>query len=411
MRGFGEANFKKSSVRIEDLVPVIPWPEGDYEQIRLFGPVFAYCNIWFTIATKRKPDGQSIPKLCLDLDGETDEFTTDICPYRASGKGRPNKWYAVNCIVRSLQEDSNGRTLRFPKPRLEITSRHGWKAYWGTKSDAKNTPVRVVIISENAAEKLVNMKKLNRVKASDGTKYYELSDQKYGCDIQIMLDPNKQGAAKVDIQKGDRTPITPEERAYIMFPLDLLKPDRLEEAKREMADLEDKIIARKDDKKDGGKGSKRKGDDGKPARRGRDEDDVDPDEDDVAEFSDGDLDEDLDADIDMEDRPRRGGKQNKRRARDEDDDLDADSDDEGYDDDGDGDSEDGDADDDDLDADLDDGDAGEDEEDERPARRGSGRDNRGSGRNDSRRAGSSRDSRDRGRDRDTRGRDDRRPRR
>jgi len=214
--------------------------------------------------------------------------------------------------------------LEFPTPKTPPTTQHGYKAYWGTKADAKNTPVRIVEMTENAAEKLVNLKKLNRVKGPDGTEYYEVGDAKFGCDIQIMLDPNKKGAARVDIQKGDRTPITAEERRYIIFPTDLLKPDRLEEARREMADLADKIV--EDEKKPGS-------DDAGNARRGKNRA-PDPDEDDVADISE----DDLDADIDMEDRPRNNkaqpsrGKPSRRRDEPEDDlddmgeDLDADID-------------------------------------------------------------------------------------
>ena len=310
MQGFGEAKFRKKSIRLSDLAPTLDWPVGEYEHIRLIGPISAYCNIWFTILTAKNPK-QAIPKLCLDLDPETDEFTTEICPYRKSGKGREGKYYVVNCIVRSLQEDADGNVLDFPKATIPITEQHGYKAYWGTKADAKRTPVRLVEMTENAAEKLLNIKKLNFVKGPDGKQFYEVSDPKFGCDIQIMMDPNKKGAAKVDVQKGNRTPITPEERRYIIFPTDLMKPDRLEEAKREMADLMTKIV--EDEKKPAAAGE------GKPASRRRA---PDPDADDTTDISA----DDLDSDIEMEDRPRNNRASSNRRParREEPDDLDGD---------------------------------------------------------------------------------------
>lgn len=405
MRGFGETkpSRKGSGERIENLVPTIPWPTGDYETVRIIGPVFAYCNIWFKIRTQKKPEGQNIPKLCLDLDGETDTFATDICPYRASGRGREAKWYAVNVIVRSLQQDSRGNTLQFKRPEiLKPSEHHDFKGFWGDKSMIRNTPVRVLIVPESAAEKIQNMRKLNKIKGEA----YDIGDAKFGCDIQIM-DTEKPGAAKYDVQKGDRTPLTDAERRYVIFPLDLLKPERVAEAKREMADLETKLV--KDEKK--GDKSPRRGrdedDEQRPARRGRDRDE-DPDEDDVAEFDDTELDED-----EMEDRPRnkKGGKpakNDKRRSRDEDededtedDDLDADledgddGDDAGEDDDDNGD--------DDLDADLDDdGDGDDEEEEERPKRSSGGRDRERSGRGNDRRSsggGSSRPGNNRNRNR------------
>ena len=299
MRGFGDATASRGNrERMSDLVPIHPWPEGDYDALRMVGPVFSVEQIWFKIPTRAKPNGQSIPKQCLDHDGETDKHVTDICPYFKSGLGRPGKKYYVNVIVRSLQQDSRGRPLDFPVSRTAIETRLGYKAYWGKKGDERKTPVRVLEVPDGQVEKLKSLRKLNRGKTADGVAtVFELSDPKMGCDINIMFDSTKKGAACYDIQKGDRTPLTREERSYIIFPLDLLKPDRLEEAKREMKDLEAKVItedarsgSRDDDR--GSRGKDARHDDRRSSRRGQDSDDPLL-EDDTTDIDYGDLDGDL----------------------------------------------------------------------------------------------------------------------
>jgi hypothetical protein len=339
-----------------DLVPVIDWPEDEYAHVRIVGPVYAYCNIWFTIATKQRPapKGVSIPKLCLDLDGETDEFVTNNCPYRKSGLGREQKYYAVNVIVRDLQENGS-----YGKAKGIEASKHlGYKAYWGTKADAKKTPMRVLIVSENAAQKIQNLRKLNKVKSKGGeVKTYDVSDPEYGCDIGIMINSKAKGAAKIEVQKGDRSPLTDEERRYIMFPLDLLKPDRLDEAKREISDLAAKVIKKSDDEdspRGGKKGGKKQHDDDDDDVAGLSDDDLDvddddddapkkskkdkgkksakskksrDDEDDDDDVDDDDLDADLDEDDDDEEEKPKKNKKSKK-SRDDEDDDDEDDDDE-----------------------------------------------------------------------------------
>jgi hypothetical protein len=395
MKGFSGANPSRrgKSERMENLVDMAEWPKGDFKTYRMVGPIYAVCNIWFTIATKTKPNGQSIPKMCLDLDGATDKFVSEDCPYRKSGLGRESKRYYVNVIDRDEQVDSRGKLQDFPPPRgLQMETHLGWKAYWAKKGDTRKTPCRILEIPDSCVATLNQMSKLNRAKDKSGqTKSFDLDDNQYGCDISIMIDESKKGAAKYVINKGERTPITLEERKYMFYRPDLLKSERLEEAKREMKDLEGKIIEdeksgkggkssgrRNRDEDDGGSRDNRR-DTGK-RNRGREEDDSGID-DDVVDIDDSDLDGDEDDNNNRRDTGKRKrdddrGSRSRGRGRDEDEDN------------NDGDEDElGDLD---LDGDSDDGDEGANDDD--------GRDSRGSSRgkrdSDNRRGGG------RGRDED-----------
>ena len=256
MQGFDGATPRRSkSPRMGELVDLVEWPEGDYEYYRPIGPVYSVCQYWFRIGTPRKPQGVSIPKDCLDHDGATDKMVGDECPFRASGKGRESKKYYINVISRSEQE---GR--KYPPLQNVRREKHlGYEAYWGKAGDSRKTPVRVLEIPDSQISRLQSMKKMNKVKhpRTGEMVMFDISDERFGCDIGILFDPTKQGPAKYDIQKGERTPITREERNYLMYRLDLMKPMSLSDAKQEMADLASKLVD--DPKKTGDKAAAPRG--------------------------------------------------------------------------------------------------------------------------------------------------------
>jgi hypothetical protein len=417
MKGVGDAKPRGKRVGMSDLIPVMDWPEGEPIRGRLVGPMYSLLNIWFKVKGTR-PGGKdvvSFSKLCLDHNPETGELDGDNCPYLKSGLGNASQEFWSNFIVRDRQEDSNGKVRKFPTPKGEPTTKGGYKAYWGTKEDANRTPVRAIQIPESKIAELQAMMKTNRVKTENGVKVFEPNDIKYGFDIEIMIDKAKKGPSKYIIVKADRTPLTPEERRYILFPLDLVKPDSLSVAKQEMKDIATRVV---DDKGKPVSNKRRDDDEDEHPRRGKGRDkDIDDDElddEDQVDLSEEDLDdeddkparksgkskpsrnsrdddenEDIDDSVDdeEEEQPRKGKKSGKSRRSDDDEDeldnLDADLDDLDGDDDDSGDDEDERPSrgkskpsrrsrDDDEDEGEDDEDTSEDDdEDERPARRSS----------------------------------------
>ena len=251
MLGFGDTTpGRDKTPYIEDVVDVFPWPIGDYEAVRLIGPVFSYAYIWFETPGKNGGKNARFSKICLDHDGRTDKMVTDVCPYRklvAQGKGNLSKVYLVNGIIRSLQEGK-----RFPSPnqypgkRGQIVNHLGYKCYLAQKGDTRLTPVRPIIFTGSTAETLQKMKKLNRVDLDGRRVDCEVSDEKYGIDINIMKDESKEGARRYDIQRADRTRISPEERRYLIYPLNLLKAQSLDEARAEAADIGSRALSKND---------------------------------------------------------------------------------------------------------------------------------------------------------------------
>jgi hypothetical protein len=327
MKGVGDAKPRGKRVGMSDLIPVMDWPEGEPIRGRLIGPMYSLLNIWFKVKATR-PGGKdvvSFSKLCLDHNPETGELDGDNCPYLKSGLGNASQEFWSNFIVRDRQEDSNGKVRKFPTPKGEPTTKGGYKAYWGTKEDANRTPVRAIQIPESKIAELQAMMKTNRVKTENGVKVFEPNDIKYGFDIEIMIDKAKKGPSKYIIVKADRTPLTPEERRYIIFPLDLVKPDSLSVAKQEMKDIATRVV---DDKGKPVSNKRRDDDEDEHPRRGKgrdkDIDDEELDDEDQVDLSDEDLDEE-------DDKPARKSGKSKPASRksrdDEDEDEDEDIDD------------------------------------------------------------------------------------
>ena len=321
MLGFSGAvpSRGSKSLRMSDVVDVIEWPkDGNYLDVRMIGPVYSIKNVWFNIATEQHPapKGTRIPKMCIDWDGENGVDGGDFCPYRLSGLGGDGVEYWVNVIVRDLQNDDDGNIRKFPvKHEFPVETHLGYKAFWGKKGDSRKTPIRLLRIPDSQVDKLKNLVKSNKDRATG--KNYELSDEKFGCDIGILENPNAKGAARFDIQKRDRTPITPEERRYLVYRPNLLKPDTLEAAKAEIANLRPKIITKGAD----APRSPARGGAARPSARSREADDelIELDESDV----DGELD---DAPPSRGRAPARGAPPARSRREEPEDDLDGDVD-------------------------------------------------------------------------------------
>jgi len=319
-KGWGttKPRVNEDSKRLDQLVDLIALPDDEYVQVRFVGDIFTFSQHWMDIITKQGKK-TSIPKLCLNWDPEEEEFADNGCPYcEAQGKGGAIN-YLANAIVRDLQ-DAEPRKPVAPNAKERKT---GIKTV-GSKSW---TPVRVVRIPAGAAKKVVDLAALNRVKGEP----VPMSDPKYGCDVSIKYDSKASGADKYAVQKGERTAITKEETAYLVYDLDVQVLPSVEDSITECEKLI-KMSPDFDGDDDGGRSSAgRKKKVGSKTKRqkkrefeedeldGEDfDDDLDGDDiDDDADFDD-DLDDD---DLDEEDEDL------------DDDDLDDDSDDDDLDDD------------------------------------------------------------------------------
>jgi hypothetical protein len=320
--------------RVDELTDLLKLPASEWITLRFVGPTVSYGIHW--IKTK-KQDGKetSFPAVCLSYDPETEETdSTRECPWcdAESELIRFGPEYYSNAIVRSLQEDEPSKKQKHTEEEKESGFKKKGSKSW--------TPIRAVRLTRTLVRELKKLGALNRVKdkKSGETKAYPLSHPKYGCDINIMYDPNeKTPAKKYMVQKGERTALSDEEQEYLMQPIeDLQKPDSLKESNKSFERWAEKmdVGAKKNKKKskdededdedsdedDEDEAPKGKGKKGPAAKKGKPKDDDDEDD------EDSDSDDDEDDDEDEKPAKKKAGKKASKSDDDEDED-DEDSDD------------------------------------------------------------------------------------
>lgn len=248
---------EKTSSMPGDIVDLFKLPSQTYVRIRLIGGVMQTGSYWVT--TRKK-------------DGSTGQFNTGCNSWNpemhTQDEDKPDPWrdferdqieagvarndrlvrfstqYFMNAIIRNLQDTE-------PTRKAEHTSNEMDSGFKEKDSDSW-TPVRVVSLSASVLDAIQKMKEINVVKLrkKDGTtvtKKFDVTHPKYGCDVLIMYDPTKAGAAKYTVQKGDgRTPLTEEEQAYLTYDLDLLyetfDPKVMEQSFKSWANRNDSLI-------------------------------------------------------------------------------------------------------------------------------------------------------------------------
>lgn len=234
--GFGNVNAGGNRApRIDDLVDILKL-EDEFISIRLIGGVMPYAQHWIPIQTSK---GEiKVPKVVPNFDPFTDSYDDTIKnPYKDIPGCQTQKHYYVNCIVRDLQEQE-------PRKK-EKPSKEERKSGIIAKGSKTWNPVRVLRIPSGVAKQFQQLISMNKHKIKGKTMQCELSDPKYGCDIHILFNPEAAGAQKYMVQKGEHSPLTEKEQAYLMYDLDFtksaMKPETEEKIKQEAKSLLSKI--------------------------------------------------------------------------------------------------------------------------------------------------------------------------
>jgi hypothetical protein len=227
--------------RIEELTQVLQFPPDEYVSLRLYGPLFSVVYIWFKLKTK---EGKivSIPKLCLDYDPIEQKFVRDICPYRASGKGRQAQVFYCNAIIRDIQENEPRKLpkhTKFESKTRSLVPGSKEKFFVKELNSKSYTPMRLVRLTSTTAESIVKLSKLNPHKIDGRKVYCNVADPKYGRDISILYNPNAQGTKMYDVQMGDKAPIKKSEMSYLMQPFftKAIEPASPKEAEKDFKQL------------------------------------------------------------------------------------------------------------------------------------------------------------------------------
>ncbi len=213
-KGFNETKpMGEKSPRLEELVEVFSLPEKEWVDVRfIHSEILAVAQHWIEI--DKKDGGKAkFPKLCLRYDSAEEVYKDDIeCPYCNAGN-TANVTYYANAIIREDQEDKPEN----PKPPSNKERETGFK----DKGSKSWTPVYVLRLTTSQVSEIKELRGLNKYKGEDGqTIYHDVSDDKFGMDVRLRINPDKQGTARYSVSGGDKSPLTKEERRYLIWNLD-----------------------------------------------------------------------------------------------------------------------------------------------------------------------------------------------
>ncbi len=235
-KSFGDTKDRRErEPMVSDIVDLLELPSKKWVQVRFVGPICPYGRFWIE-SKGREGKPTKYPKTALSFDQDTEELdSSKKDPYRDLSEKFPKKVrftreYYANVIVRELQEDEPAKR---GKPN-DTEEESGFKQ----KGSKLWTPVRVVRLTSTLIDHLKKIKALNRHKnKKTGQKEaYEISDPRYGVDVQIMYDKDAPTAAQAySVQKDEKSPLTEDERSYALWDIEsLLKPESLSVAKEEV---------------------------------------------------------------------------------------------------------------------------------------------------------------------------------
>ena len=299
----------REKFKIDEYVDLHKFTDRRWDQLRFIGPVTSIAQHWFDIRTK---DGKkvTIPKSCLNWNGDREDFDANGCPYCEHGL-RVDISYYTNAIVRSIQDDEPKK--KFPPVKDEQkVGNLGWKkepvgAKLKSKGSRTWTPVRIVRIVPSLARQIADVpnRRTIKKKGREVEKDMDISNPRYGRDVEVKFDNSQSGTGKYQVRAAKKSKMTEEELEYLVYPLDYHERavETPEQAMKEFKELKARIAPRDgegdkfgDDDK-GGKGDKKK--------KFKDKYAV---EDDDADEADDDGDEDEDAFKKLKDKYGKGKK-------------------------------------------------------------------------------------------------------
>lgn len=230
MSGFGTLQPRtgnKDSVKLDEVIEMHKWPADEWSTVRcLPGKILPVKRHWISIIAGKEKKEITIPRYCIAFDpaheGEPrkDAKGKEIkCPYcelthGKDGSARYEFFYLGNAIIRELQEDE-------PRKKAEHTKEEKKTGHKDIRSKSW-TPVRVCRFTSTMAGRIQEIGEGNTAKdkKSGEKKAFDVTHEKYGCDIRVKFKPKAPGTDKYSIDKDERTPLTEDEKAYLTWKLD-----------------------------------------------------------------------------------------------------------------------------------------------------------------------------------------------
>lgn len=306
--GIGSAKPKtgrKDNLRLEEVINLLEWTPDAITPFRLIGDqILSVKRHWIKIYAGKEKKVIKVPRYCLAHNPlNEDEPTGKECPYCTLSHGGSETnatasyefFYLMNAIDREEQENEPAKKGSPTKSEAKTGFKDPNSKTW--------TPVKVARLTSTVASRIQELRDMNKKKGKDGgkPKTYDLDHPKFGCDILVRYKPKASGTEKYSTDKGDRTPITDEEKEYLTYNLTpeiltltglLNEKEAAEDFKRNEYVGGDEVD--EDDEDDDsyslGKKKKKKKN-GKKSKKSKDEDEDDDDEDDEDEEDEDDEEE------------------------------------------------------------------------------------------------------------------------
>lgn len=342
MAGFGTIKPKsgnKDSLKLHEVIEMHKWPDDKWSVVRfLETPIISVKRHWINIVAGKEKKLITIPRYCLahnilnEHEPRLDKKGKPVkCPYCDLVHGRDDNasaraefFYLANAIIREIQEDE-------PRKKSPPTKEEKASGFKDIRSKTW-TPVRACRITSSVALRIQELSEGNTVKdKKTGKKVaYDVTHAKYGIDIRIKYKPKAAGTDKYSADADERSPLSEEEKGYLIWDLsdnllDATGRTTFEQAVEDFKRME--VVGGDtpdDDDDDDDDGYSLGGKKGKKSKKKKSK----------AAFSDDDDDSDSDDSDDDDDEPKSSkkkkgskDKKSKKRAFDDDDDDDSDSDD------------------------------------------------------------------------------------
>ena len=200
--GWDEIETSSGSEKYYDCYDRKTFPKNEYYTYRLAGEVYKIVTHWIP-ARKKSGGDTAFPVMC-------NEFIEEGKCGGCQAGIRKNTQFISNAIDREEQEKkpSSKRKLAIPK---DTKFKKPGDAFW--------SPIVALQFPDGAASNIKNLKELNKHMVKGRPQSFSMEHPKYGCDLHTIFDPTSQGAGMYQTQKAEVSPLTKEEKAYLLYDL------------------------------------------------------------------------------------------------------------------------------------------------------------------------------------------------
>ena len=247
LKGFSQVKRTGEKKKIFGELPLFNFADyaGERLVFRLLGPIRGYAMHWIEIKTKTGKNVK-IPKMCFNYNMEDDSFGDNGCPY-CNLDSKSGRKYLVNAIWRSAQDKEPKKVDRTKKESKKQTIFEDYECYIKDPSSKSWTPVVVLNLPVGIVSELNELGKNNLNKKGEA---FDVNDAKFGVDISILYRPEKAGESKYRVDSLERTPLTDEEKEYLIYNLEDIPMESMSEAKEEYKNLKKVAVLEEEEDED-----------------------------------------------------------------------------------------------------------------------------------------------------------------